>query len=381
MEEYGAAADEELVNVALFIPSLANPGGAERVVVNLSKGLDARGLDVEIVTGEVDGAFTDDIPSTVATRRFRWPRVPVAPVVGTLPGLVRYLNDRRPDCLISFMNQVNLVAVIARELASTDPTLVVTDHNNPELLVDERNPYYRKDRLIYRLAPPLYSRADHIVGVSDGVSDSLAAITGLPRERITTIFNPVVDDRLRERQREPVGHPWLEDDELQVVLGAKPEAQKNLSMLVRAFSRLEGTKNRLVIVGTGEQTAELERVAAELGVADRVDVHGFVENIYAYLSTADVFALSSNWEGLPTILIEALACGCPVVSTDCPSGPREILQDGELGELVPVGDARALGEAIQRTLEADVDESRLRRRAEDFTVEAAAARYHDLIGS
>lgn len=359
---------------------MAGVGGVERVVVNLATGLADRGYAVEVVSCDFDGPFVEELPPSVS--RHRLPRVEVgpAPVVGTVPGLVAYLREARPRALISFMNQVNVVALLARRLARVDTRLIITDHNNPRLLLDERNPYYRKDRLIYRAAKYIYPWADDIVAVSEGVAEDLAAVTGIDRGRITTIYNPVVSDALRERAAEPCGHEWIEDEDTHVVLAAKPEAQKNISLLVRALARIDREDVKLVVVGTGEQTDVLKALSEELGVSDRVDVRGYVENIYAYMDGADVFGLSSHWEGLPTILIEALACGCPVVSTDCPSGPREILGDGEFGRLVPVGDEVALAEALEDTIDSPPDRETLNRRAADFGVEAATDQYERLIG-
>ena len=367
--------------VSLFVPSMRGVGGVERVVVNLSKGLVERGYEVEVASCDFDGPFVAELPPEVSRSRLSRVDVPVAPVLGTIPGLVGYLRDRRPHTLISFMNQVNVVALLARRLARVETRLIISDHNNPRLLIDERNPVYRKDRLIYRAAKYIYPWADEIVAVSDGVAEDLADVAEIDRGRITRIYNPVVGDSLREQMAEPCDHVWIDDDETRVVLGAKPEAQKNLSLLVRALSRIEDDDVRLVVVGTGEQSELLETLSRELGIEDRVDVRGYVENIYAYMSGADVFALSSHWEGLPTILIEALACGCPVVSTDCPSGPREILNDGEFGRLVPVDDEAALAEALRSVLESPPDRERLSRRAEDFGVRTATDQYERLIGA
>ena len=367
--------------VSLFVPSMGGVGGVERIVVNLSKGLVERGYEVEVASCDFDGPLVAELPPEASRSRLPRVDVPAAPVLGTIPGLVAYLRRRRPHTLISFMNQVNVVALLSRRLARVETRLIISDHNNPRLLIDERNPVYRKDRLIYRAAKYIYPWADGIVAVSEGVAEDLADVADIDRSRITTIYNPVVSDSLREQMTEPCDHEWINDDETRVLLGAKPEAQKNLSLLVRALSRIEDEDVRLVIVGTGEQSDLLETLSRDLGIEDRVDVRGYVENIYAYMSRADVFALSSHWEGLPTILIEALACGCPVVSTDCPSGPREILNDGEFGRLVPVDDEAALAGAIRSVLESPPDRERLYRRAEDFGVRTATDQYERLIGA
>src|SRR4051794_39910981 len=229
-----------------------------------------------------------------------------------------------------------------------------------------------------------YGQADAVVAVSDGVADALARVTGLPRGRIRTVHNPVVGPELEALSREPVAHPWLAPGEPPVVLSAaRLTEQKDLPTLLRAFARLRaGRTARLLILGdlpTPERTAarigELRGLAERLGVGADVDLPGYVANPYAYMARARLFVLSSAWEGFGNVLVEAMACGCPVVSTDCPSGPAEILDGGRYGPLVPVGDDAALAAAMGRVLAASPDPATLRARAAEFTVERATDDY------
>jgi glycosyltransferase involved in cell wall biosynthesis len=205
---------------------------------------------------------------------------------------------------------------------------------------------------------------------------------------MTTIYNPVVTAELFKMAREVPDHPWFESGAPPVVLGVGRLArQKDFPTLLQAFARLRSERPvRLMILGqannqrtTVERQAELRALAGKLGVADEVALPGFVHNPYAYMAHAAVFVLSSRFEGLPTVLIEALACGLPVVSTDCPNGPAEILENGKYGALVPVGDAFALAKAISATLDAPPDRGQLRTRALVFTVDQAVEKYEKVL--
>jgi glycosyltransferase involved in cell wall biosynthesis len=230
-----------------------------------------------------------------------------------------------------------------------------------------------------------YAQAEAIVAVSNGVADDLARLTGLPRERVRTVYNPVVGPELARLAAEPVDHPWFRPGQSSpVVLGAgRLSGQKDFPTLVRAFARLRATMPaRLVILGsastpelTAKRAGELRALAAEKGLVEEVDLPGFVPNPYAYMARSALFVLSSAFEGFGNVLVEAMATGCPVVSTDCPSGPAEILDGGRHGPLVPVGDDAALAAAMARTLAAPPDPAALRRRAAEFTPERATDAY------
>jgi glycosyltransferase involved in cell wall biosynthesis len=201
-----------------------------------------------------------------------------------------------------------------------------------------------------------YTKADGIVAVSSGVADDLATITGLRRNDIDVIYNPVITPEVAAATDELPDHPWLADGEPPVVLGiGRLTPKKDFGTLLRAFAEVRGEVDaRLIILGEGPQRVELERLIHTLDLSCSVAMPGFVDNPYAYLARAAVFALSSRWEGLPTVLIEAMFCGTPVVSTDCPSGPHEILDGGAYGRLVGVGDATALAREIAAGLVGDI---------------------------
>ncbi|MDJ0847528.1 MAG: glycosyltransferase [Myxococcota bacterium] len=387
--------------LAFFLPSLAG-GGVARMTLNLVEEGLRRKHEVDLVLAREAGPLRAEVPpgARVVTLRRGWQpharalalaagpsrwRELLRPVllplrgahaVAALPDLVAYLRLERPALLVAAKTHTNLTAIWARALAGTATRVVVSERTS--LSHETRGPKGRKWRWRY-VAPLLhavYPDADLVYAVSRGAADDLAEQTGLPRERIQTIYNPVVTDSLRERTSEPCGHPWYREGEPPVLLGAgRLDLQKDFPTLIRAFARVRARRPaRLMILGEGRERAALERLADSLGVSEDVALPGFVPNPSAYMADAAVFVFCSIYEGLGNALIEAMQAGCPVVSTDCPSGPSEILEGGRFGPLVPVGDDAALAEAILRRLEAPRDADRLRARAQDFTVEVTLDR-------
>jgi glycosyltransferase involved in cell wall biosynthesis len=390
------------------MPSLAG-GGVERVMLNLAGAFAERELRVDLVLCRAEGPMRDQVPAPVHLVELPaappgWARLRILaadpgglnvllrPVLLSVrgakqfrhvPGLARYLRRERPQVLLSALTKPNLMAVWARHLAGAPTRLVLSEHSTIPL-PGGAPPEEKKWRWRYfpSVGRRVYPRADAIVAVSDGVADNLVQCAGIPRERITTIYNPIAGPALLERSRAPLDHPWFQPSAPPVVLGVgRMHESKDFPTLVRAFARVRAKRNaRLMILGDTDAAhlalrAEILALAARLGVAGDVSLPGFVTNPFAYMARAAVFALSSAWEGLANVLIEALACGCPVVSTDCPSGPAEILENGRVGPLVPVGDEVALAAAILSLLDAPPDRDRLRSRGAAFGVDRAAERY------
>ena len=221
-----------------------------------------------------------------------------------------------------------------------------------------------------------YPRADGVVAVSKGVADDLARVIKLPRQRITVIYNPVVTPELLQKAQEPIDRPWFRPGEPPVILGVgRLTRAKDFPTLIRAFALVRKEHPaRLIILGDGEERHELEELSRKLGIAGDVDMPGFVDNPFSYMRRSAVFVLSSAWEGFGNVLVEAMACGCPVISTDCPSGPVEILENGKYGKIVAVGDAVELAAAMAATLDAPKSPN-VAQRAQNFGVEQAVERY------
>lgn len=232
-------------------------------------------------------------------------------------------------------------------------------------------------RLVLRSLRHVLPRMDRIFAVASRVADDVVRNFGVPPSLVKVIYNPILSEKIDAMARQTVDHPWFGENAPPVVVSVgRLTRQKNYSLLLRALKVVRRTRDvRLVILGEGELREELGSTARALGLADAVSFPGFVENPFGYMARASVFALSSDWEGLPSVLIEALAVGCPIVSTDCPSGPREILQDGEYGRLVPTGDVGSLAAAIEATLTEKTKSSRLRERALDYSSDRIAEEY------
>ncbi|NLG84439.1 MAG: glycosyltransferase [Firmicutes bacterium] len=332
------------VKVALFLPSLRG-GGAERVMVNLAQGFAAQGLKVDLVLAKAEGPYLSQVSPEVRVVDLK-----VSRVLACLPGLVRYLRQVRPQALLSAMDHANIVALWARKLARVSTRIVVSVHSTPSMATLHAKTL--RGRLMPLWVRPFYPWADAIVAVSHGVAEDLIRFIGFPREKVQVIYNPVVTPELFAKAHEHLDHPWFVPGEPPVVLSVgRLTPAKDYPTLIKAFALVcKERPARLMILGEGEERPTLEALIKELDLTQYIALPGFVENPYKYMKRAACFVLSSQWEGLPTVLIEAIALGVPVVATDCPSGPREILEGGRLGTLVPPGDVIELACAIQEVL-------------------------------
>ena len=361
--------------VAFFIPAL-RVGGAQRVTVNIANGLAARGYPVDLVLAYREGPVLSDVSDDVRVIDLETPEVPLIGVLASVPRLRSYFRSNRPAVCFSAMTFANVAAILAAELSDVETTLVATEHDTFGMVPG------RKEWVTSQLARHLYRFADRVAAVSEGVADSVRRETSVDDDDVAVLYNPIELDEIRTTAADPVAEesvrPWLESDRFETLFTVgRIESQKDIPTLLRAFRRVREQRPnaRLVVAGTGSRRDRLVSMAEDLGLGDVVAFPGYVENAYAYMSRADLFVLSSRHEGLPTVLLEALACGCPIVSTDCPSGPREILEGGRYGPLVPVEDPAALAEAILGALDDPVDREALLRRSEDFSMEAAVDGY------
>ncbi|MGQ9488913.1 MAG: glycosyltransferase, partial [Armatimonadota bacterium] len=318
--------------LAFYMPSLAG-GGAERVFLHLAKGFVERGYEVHLVLARAEGPYRPQIPKAVRVMDLHASRV-----LTSLPRLVRYLRDERPFAMLSALDHANVVAICAQGLARVPTRVVATVHSTPSQVV--ANARTLPARLLPLWTRPFYRRAHAVVAVSQGVANELVHYVGIPEHTVRVIYNPIITPTLLRKAQEPLDHPWFRDGEPPLILGAgRLTKPKDFPTLIRAFAIVRQQRPaRLMILGEGEERPLLESLARELGIEADVSLPGFVQNPYAYMKHSAVFVLSSRWEGLPTVLIEALAVGTPVVATNCPSGPAEILDGGRIGALVEVGD-------------------------------------------
>ena len=327
--------------LALFIAGLGG-GGAERVFVNLAKAFSREGHSVDVVVGTLDGAaYLDELPADV-----RLVDLKVSRMAFGGRALIRYMRRERPFAVLATGAHSSVLAVLARQVSGVHTRVVVRESNMTQSGLRTLTPF---KRLAMSFAiRHCYPRADHVIAVSGGVADELNVRFGIPRVRLSVVYSPLVSAALKVRALEPVDHEWFQEGGPPVVLSVgRLTAKKDQQTLIRAFARVrQSVAAKLVILGEGEQRPALESLVSQLGLRQDVSLPGFQENPFAYMARALLFVLSSASEGLPGVLIQALACGCSVISTDCPSGPREILRGGRLGRLVPVGDAESMAEAI-----------------------------------
>lgn len=404
-------ADQRALDVAIYVENL-DGGGVQAMRLKIARALVARGRRVSLLVGEAKGALLAQVPGGVAVTE-----LPPASRVATttaalragacgpttvlaatmlgqdadmalrhLPALARYLDAARPQALLAATPYRNLEALLARRLSRHPTRVVVSEHND----LRQGHPLGAQPsrRRLSRLQQCLYPSADAVVAVSRGVAEDVAARCGLPVEHIHVVYNPAVGPEIEALCTAPAPHPWLAMTGPPVVLAVgRLGAAKDFPMLIRAFARLRARlEARLIILGkdkdpqkTAKRIAEFRALAASLGVAVDVDFPGFDPNPFAWMARAAVLAVSSRHEGFCNVIAEALACGCPVVSTDCPSGPGEILDGGRYGRLVPVGDEAAMADALQATLAAPLPALLLRERAQAFSLDQAVDSYASLL--
>ena len=361
-------------HLAILI-SFSGAGGVERMVLNLVEEFVHRGYRVDLLLIRAEGEHLRELPEGVNVVRLG-----VQHTLASVRPLARWLREHRPPVLLVAKDRAGRAALWARRLSGVDTRIAIRLGTNLSAALAGRGWLKRVTRTL-----PMrwsYRMAERVIAVSRGVAEDTTRVTGLPPERISVAHNPVITPRLLALAEEPVEHPWLGEPEAPVILGAgRLTRQKDFPTLIRAFAQARAARPcRLIILGDGGQRDELLALAAELGVAEDLDLPGFATNPYAWMRAADLFVLSSRWEGSPNVLTEAMACGTPVVSTDCPSGPRETLQDGRFGPLVPMGDAAALGQAILDTLASPPDATAMRAAVADFAVARSADEYLDILG-
>ncbi|MCE2424531.1 MAG: glycosyltransferase [Pseudomonadales bacterium] len=358
--------------VALLAPSLGG-GGAERAILDIARGLAERGVPADLVLVRAEGPYLDLLPGHVrlvdlAARRALTSLVP----------LISYLRKRNPDVLIITLPETNVVGMMARWLSKVKVPVILRRASNFTMEYTHGSPKMRLTLLIEKLFMPA---ATAIVVNSPGVAEDLRRRVPLAARLVHVIHNPVVWGDHRQKSALPVEHHWFDDAHVPIILCVgRLSPPKDLATVLHAFARLVSSRPaRLVVLGEGPQRAELIQLAATLGIARNVDFAGFKVNPFAYMSKARMVVLSSRYEGSPNVLIQAMACGTPVVSTDCASGPREILEDGRWGALIPVGDSAAMATAIVHALDHPCDRGALISRANDYDAESSIDAYLDLI--
>jgi glycosyltransferase involved in cell wall biosynthesis len=373
--DFNRAADTGTRRIALLLQH-GGDGGVERCFVNLARGFAERGIATDLLVAKRKSPFFNRLDS-----RVRLINMPVAGSADSPRVLADYLSQSQPRILLAAKDEDCKLAVTARNLEPRPRICLCASVNaSAQLAGHSKGPLQRWLR--YRWLRRVFSQGDTLICVSAGVAADLAMILGKQRQDFHVLPNPVVTPELGALAQEPVNHPWFAEPHPPVVLGVGRLGRiKNFPLLLRAFAQVYRQREaRLVILGEGKHRAQLASLAARLGIAEVVDLPGFVENPLAFMARAAVFVLSSRWEGFGNVLVEALACGTPAVATDCPSGPAEILQGGRIGPLVPIEDPAALSKAILERLANPPNPETLRQAALPYSLENSCEAYLRVFG-
>lgn len=359
-------------SVALYLPNLTG-GGAERTLLRLALGFRASGWSPRFVVDQACG----ELVSAVQAEEIPLDTLNASRTLRALPRLADWLRIQQPTVLLSAITHNNLIAVWARAWARVATRIILSERTVLSAQATTHRQW--QYRVLPRLCALTHPHAAAVIAVSQGVADDLVSYAHLQRRRIVVIPNPVVTPDFPARAAAPCLHRWLQDSTVPVVVSAgRLEPVKDFPTLLHAFARLrEQRPARLLILGEGSQRGELLALRDQLGLADAVDLPGFQPDPLPFFARAAVLAVSSRYEGFGLTLVEALACGIPVVSTRC-GGPAEILADGRYGWLTPVGNVAAFSAALAEALDHPPAPDLLRNRAQDYTVDAVTQRYLDV---
>ena len=360
------------MKIAIFLMDLGG-GGAERVMINLAGGFLDLGMEVDLVLVKAEGPYLSKLSPNINVVALNCSRL-----ISSLPSLITYLRKNRPSVLMSALEDTNLVALWARKLANVTTQVIVTVHNN--LSCESQNATQLKRKLTPQLVKLFYPWADQIVAVSKGVAQDLIKI-GLPHQKVHAIYNPIITTDLLEKLKEKLNHPWFLPEQPPVIIGVgRLTKQKDFSTLIHAFAQVKKQKlSRLLLLGDGEERSALEKLVKSLDLTQDVQFMNFVANPYIYMAKASVLVLSSAWEGFGNVLVEAMISGTAVVSTNCESGPAEILANGKYGKLVSVGNVKEMAKAILETLANPLEIEMLKERANEFTLNNSIIGYRLLL--
>lgn len=349
--------------------------GVDRIVANLLPEFHRANAEFDLLRIRNHGPYLGQLPDNVCDLPLS-----AAHRNTVLPSLVRYLGREKPAALLTASHRLNRAALQARWLARVDTRVAIRMGMTLSGQFENLGP--RRGQRLLRSMRFWYPRADAVIVPSHGLGEEMCQHAGVSSARLHVIANPILTPEFTTLAEAPLDDDWFTSNAPPVVLGAGSlEPRKDWATLVRAFARVLAQRPcRLVILGEGRERWRLETLARELGVAEHLRLPGYESNPYRYMRRSAAFVLCSRREGSGAVLVEALACGTPVVSTDCPVGPAEVLQDGAVGPLVPVGDEVALAAAIERILTERPDAETLRMAAEPFRADRSAQRYLDALG-
>ena len=370
-------------NISFFIPSFEG-GGAEKILIKLANKLSERGWNVEIVLINVIGPYRDFVNGEINIYDLNSNLHPYLKIFSLFKYLF-YLYKNRPSLVLAALHSSNLIAVLGKILGPFKTKVIITVHSP---LSQEYYASKTKIRKLFRWLMKVamkivYPLADRIIVVSNGIRIDLVDWLKIKSDNLIVIdAYPVLDAEFKEKLKQEVSHPWLLNKEFPIILAiGRLTQQKDFDTLLIAFNKfLKKYKDaKLIILGEGKERSRLENNIRELSIDSSIQMPGFVNNPYIFLKNADLFVLSSRWEALPTVLMEALGCGTQIVATDCPYGPREILNNGKYGFLVQVGNDEQLAEKMSYAIKNPMDKSLLLERAKYYSAARVAQIYENVI--
>lgn len=357
-----------------FFLATSGHSGVDRAMQHLIPAIAQRGYPVDLLHVRKHGPYLRNPPAGV-----RIIDLGTSHTYSSLPAIIRYLRKERPQAMLSDKDRVNRTALLGQYLARVPTRLILRSGTTISIDLETRKPF---ERWLQRQSMgKLYAHAYNVVVPSEGAADDMSQFTGLSRDLITAVPSPIVPDSLLTETLPVPDHPWFQDRIPLILSVGELCSRKDFETLLQAFAVLHRQRPcRLMILGRGKRGDALLKLASDLHVREDFELPGFVDAAYSYMAHANLFAFTSRWEGLPFAPVEALAVGTPVVSTDCPSGPAEILQGGQYGPLVPVGDTESLAIAMQQTLDNPLTPEKLRHAARPYTVSASTDAYLKAMG-
>lgn len=363
--------------ISFFLPRILH-GGLTQVMLTLASAIIDRGYKVDIVTIHEQWPHQFDHLLPCDANLILLPES--RPFLSIWP-LANYLKKAQADVLITAGSSANNIASLARLLAQSPTKIILTEHSEPSADVFKSEKV--SDRIIPFLMKRLYSKADAVVAVSHNVAKDLSSFIKYPLEKIHVIYNPIISQKLTKLSFDDISHPWFSNKQTPIILfvGRLVE-MKNIQLLLNAFSIVnESAPSKLVLIGEGPEKEKLISLINELKISKNVLFLDYCINPYAYMRQSDVLVLTSKWEGLPTVLIEAMACGTQVIATDNLNGAKEILNNGKFGTLTPNNNAEMLAENIMKVITYGKQPENVKKRADQFSVDASVDQYLSLFNS
>ncbi|WP_199528537.1 glycosyltransferase [Pseudoalteromonas sp. bablab_jr010] len=356
--------------IALYLPTLGG-GGAERFMVRLANGLAERKCNVDLVVVNAVGPNLERVSERVNIVDLGCSRV-----LFSFPKLVHYLLKVKPTSMISTQNHASMMAILAHAVSFSRSNLFIRQATILNTTEETKKSFKIIQKLFFYLA----KKTDMVIATTEKMKREFLEESKLSVKKVVVIPNPISIDSVARLSKEQVTHPWFTNDNIPIIIAVgRLENVKGFDKLIEAFSLLRAQMPaRLVILGEGSLREPLESLAKSLNVSSHIWMPGFLSNIYPYLSGADVFALTSDYEGFPNGMLEAMACGTSVVAFNCPGGVSEILEDGNWGALVRPGDLQELSKALHTALISTENPDTILR-AKDFSFDLVIEKYLELL--